>query len=389
MSYTNTIIGQLLSHIPRYHFESIVKKYNGNRYIKSLTAWNQLVALLIAQASQCDSLREIETYLSMHQTAWNHLQINTIARSTLSYSNANRDWHIYEELFKVILTSCKELQLSDQKLLFNHPLFSLDSSVIGLSISHCPWATYQRSKGALKLHTLLSNETILPELICVTAGSKNDARVASQMDIPAFLPKNSIITFDRGYIDYIAWQKLHNAGHIFVTRVRKNQEFDFVSVHTECHDNILGDVLVVPSAEKSALKYTGNLRLITIKRDNGETWEYLTNDKTYTAEEIALIYKHRWQIETFFKWIKQNLKIKSFLGTTFNAIMTQIWTAMIYYLLTWYIHYQTKFHKPLSEFLTMIRSVLFDRRSIIDLLKLDSTSLSRFKKPPDLQLELF
>ena len=385
-----TILNQLLHFIPKEKFKSLVGQHNGDRYTKRLDSWNQFVALMYAQATGKDSLREIETGFSLNENLWYHLGVNSVARSSLSRANKNRDFKIYESLFYTLLKEFKEIT-PHRKFSFENHLFSLDSTVIQLCLSLFDWAKYRKTKGAFKLHTLLSNETLLPEFILSTDGKVGDVTAAKQMNLPERLEKGSIVVFDRAYIDFRWWKQLDEKGIFFVSRTKKNQSIIKVGQHkSEKEIGILADDIVLVGDYAGLFKYPGTMRRVKYyDKEKKKTYEYLTNNMDLSALDIARIYKDRWQIELFFKWVKQNLKIKTFLGTSYNAVMTQVWVAMIYYLLLAYVKFQTRFTRSLLELTRMVRETLLVKRSLIDLLSLSATTIGRLKPEPHPQLGLF
>lgn len=389
MHYTNTIFNQLLNFLPKDKFRQFVGQHQADRYVKKLTTWNQFTALLYAQATGKDSLREIETGLNVHQSTWHHLGIQSVAKSSLSYANTHRSYAIYEQLFYAVLAQCKTI-IPQQQFTFNNPLYSFDSSTVSLCLSLFDWAKYSKTKGAFKLHTLLNNRTTIPELITVTEGKANDVTTIKTM--PLQLEPGSILVFDRGYIDYSWWNTLNTQDIYFVSRIKKSQNIHVLGQHnTVLEKNILKDELVMFGDYQACFyKYPQPLRQVTYYDETKQqNYVYLTNNFTLPASQIALIYKQRWQIELFFKWIKQNLKIKTFLGTSKNAVLTQIWVAMIYYLLLAYIKFQTKFNKPLLELTRMVKETLLVRRNLIDLLSLTTRTLHRLTQLESPQLSFW
>ncbi len=391
MYYSNTIFNQLLSFLPKHKFNEFVGQHNGDRYVKKLTTWNQLTALLYAQATGKKSLRDIEIGLKVHKTKWHHLGIKSVAKSSLSYANNNRSSEIFEKLFYALLKQCKEVTPS-KDFKFDNPLYSFDSTTVRLCLSVFDWAKYQKEKGALKIHLLLNNETTIPELLTVSDGKKGDITAIKEMDLN--LRKGSILVLDRAYIDYAWWNKLNKDGITFVSRTKSNQSIFVVGQHkNKLEKNIIADEIVMMGDYNTYIKkekYTKNLRRVKYyDEEKKKEYTYLTNNFDLSAKQIADIYRDRWQIELFFKWIKQNLKIKTFLGTSENAVMTQIWIAMIYYLLLAYIKFQTKFKKSLLELTRMIRETIMFRRNLIDLLSLEVKTLFRIKKQKIPQMSLF
>jgi hypothetical protein len=390
MYYSNTIFNQLLSFLPKYRFEQLVAEYQADRYVKSMTAWNQFVAMLYAQASGKESLREVSTGFNVQKNTWYHLGVNTVARSTLADANSRRDCEIFEKLFYSLLNRCKEI-IPDNKFNFDNPLYALDASVINLCLSVFDWAKYQTTKGALKLHMLLNNRTAIPELINITEGKEADITVAKQIDLKQ-LEKGSILAIDRGYIDYKWWKQINDNGLFFVSRKKSDANIFVVGQHEDqkLEPGVLADEIVIFGDYNAMKKYQDKLRQVKYwDKKNKKLYIYLTNNFKLTARQIADIYKERWQIELFFKWIKQNLKIKTFLGTSRNAVLSQIWIAMIYYLLLAYIKFQTKFGKSLLELTWMIKEVLLARRDLIDLLSLDIKNVFRLRRRKNPQMSFF
>jgi len=388
MNYSNTIFNQLLNFLPRQHFNQLVEEYQADKYTKNMTVWNQFIAMLYAQVTGKDSLREIETGFNTQKNIWYHLGINTVAKSTLSDANAKRNPEIFEKLFYSLLDQCKDIT-SERQFDFTNPLYSFDSSVINLCLSVFDWAKYRTTKGALKLHMLLNNRTAIPELINITEGKVADIAIIKQINLK--LEKGSILVFDRAYIDYKWWKQLDEQEITFVSRTKLNQNIFVIGQHKhKLEQGIIADEEVI-FGDFSAMtyKYANKLRRIKyLDNEKQKIYTYLTNNFELTARQIADIYKDRWQIELFFKWIKQNLKIKTFLGTSKNAVMTQIWIAMIYYLLLAYIKFQTKFKKSLLDLTWMIKEVLLARRDLIDLLSLSPTTIFRLKRENNPQLRL-
>ena len=391
--YSSTIFNQLLSFLPRNRFNYFVGQHNGDKNIKKMTAWNQFVIMLYAQITGKRSLREIQTGMSLHDGCWHHLGIKTTARSTIADANKNRNYQIFEKLFYALLERCKEIT-PHREFEFENSLYSIDASVINLCLSTFDWAKYRATKGALKLHVLLDNRTAIPEFINITEGKTADVTVFQKLDIKT-LEKGSIIVFDRAYIDYLKWKEIDENDLVFVSRTKKSQNIFVVGQHNgneELEENILADERVIfgdyNTMEKK--KYPKKLRRIKFYDvEKKKEYTYLTNNFNLTAKQVADIYKDRWQIEIFFKWIKQNLKIKTFLGTSKNAVMTQIWIAMIYYLLLAYIKFQTKFKNSLLDLTIMIKETVMFRRNLIDLLSLTTKTIVRLKLDKNPQMSFW
>jgi len=382
-NYSSTIFNQLLNFLPRDRFNYFVGQHNGDRNIKKMSSWNHFAVMLYAQVTGKKSLRDIEMGMNMHEGCWHHLGIKTTAKSSIADANRRRSYEIFEKLFYALLERCKEIT-PHREFEFKNDLYSLDASVINLCLSTFDWAKYRTTKGALKLHVLLDNRTALPEVVNITEGKVADVKVFQDLDLKT-MEKGSIIVFDRAYIDYLKWKEIDKNELIFVSRAKKNQNIFKLGQHTEkekLEKNIVSDEIVMFGDYEVIYKekYPKNLRRIKFyDEENKKEYTYLTNSFDLSAKQIADIYKDRWQIELFFKWIKQNLKIKTFLGTSKNAVMTQIWIAMIYYLLLSYIKFQTKFKSSLLDLTRMIRETVMFRRNLIDLLSLTTKTVFKLK----------
>jgi len=387
MKFMNTMFAQLIQMLPEYEFKKLVHMYHGNRYTKYFTAKQQLMTILYSQIKRKDSLRDIVTGLKMQSSKLYHLGLDHVCRSTLSDANANRDWRIFEGLFYRLLARCKDLT-PRHKFRFKNPLYTIDSTTIDLCLSMFPWAKFRKRKGAIKLHYRFDHAGELPDFLVVTEGRKHDITVAKDPSFP-ILP-DSIISVDRAFIDYQWLYSIDDRKASFVTRAKSNIQYEVIGQQNlPKNKGILADEMIRLTGYYSAQHYPKELRLIHYDdRETGKVLVFLTNNFRLAASTIAQIYKARWQIELFFKWIKQNLKIKSFLGTSKNAVLTQIWAAMIYYLLLAYIKYQTKWRYSLLELTRMIREMLFERIHLVDMLSLDFKRLDRLKYP-DPQLTLF
>jgi hypothetical protein len=314
-----------------------VEKHEGDRYVKYFTCWQQFVTMLYGQVRGKDSLRDIETSLKTQSGKWYHLGLKDIRRSTLADANNGRDYRIYEELFYFLLGRCKDLT-PKHRFRFKNPLYTLDATLIRLSLTLFPWATYRKRKGAMKLHYLYDHNGALPSFLVMTDAKQHELKVVKERGFP-LLP-DSIVSMDRAYIDYKWLYSLHKSRVFFVTRAKVNIDCKITGQHEMATDKgLIIDRRIVFSGFYQKENYPEELRLVSlIDKETHEEFMFLTNNFSLAASTIAEIYKARWQIELFFKWIKQNLKIKSFLGTSQNAVLTQIWIAMCYYLLLAYFN---------------------------------------------------
>ena len=389
MSYYSTVINQLLQLIPRHKFDNLVKKYEDDRYVRYFNCWQLFITLLYAQIRKKDSLRDIETSLMTQINRWYHLGLKDIKRSTLSDANNRMDYRVFKEMFYAFLDKCISLS-SGHKFKFKNPLYSLDSTVIELCLSVFPWAKFRRMKGALKIHCLYDHSGSLPSFLVITDGKQHDIKVARSLDLP-LLP-DSIISIDRAYIDYKWLYSLNKQGVYFVSRSKKNMKYEVIGQHkVDVKKGVIFDVEILLTAEASREDYPEKLRLVEyIDEQTNKKFTFLTNNFQLSADTIAQIYKSRWQIEIFFKWIKQNLKIKSFLGTSKNAVLSQIWIAMIYYLLLSFIKFQTKYSYSLLDLSRIFEEAAMNMVNIIDLLSCkDYNSFRTRIREPDQQLTLF
>jgi len=388
MGHNNTILNQLLQLIPRHDFENLVSRYDGDRYIKEFTCWRQFITLLYGQVRGKDSLRDIVTGLRSQRSKWYHLGLESVARSTLADANNNRDSRIFEGIFYRLLDRCQAVT-PKHRFRFKNPLYSLDSSIIELCLSLYPWAKYRKTKGALKIHCLLEHRGCLPSFLVVTDGKCHDVKVARDADLP--LMPDSILVMDRAYIDFKFLYSLDSRGVYFVTRSKCNMNYRFTGLQeTPSVKGLVADTRIRLNGYYQSLDYPDELRMVIWRDDEtGGLFTFLTNNFSLAASSIAAIYKARWQIELFFKWIKQNLKIKSFLGTSVNAVMIQIWVAMCYYLLLTYIKYQTKYTFGITDLTRILSEVLMERLSILDILSLNPDKAISNARAPSPQLTLF
>jgi len=377
------VLGELLNLFPRYEFEKLEDQYNANHYTKYFTGWQQFIVLLFAQINGKDSLREIETSLQVHHPKWYHLGFKGVKRSTLSDAMNQRPWQIYEGLFYKLLDRCHSVT-PRHRFRFKNQLYSLDSTTIDLCLSVFPWAKFRKRKGAIKLHYLMNHSGMLPSFLVVTDGKHHDITVAkSQEKLDFALLPDSILVVDKAYIDYKWLYSLDQRDVYFVTRAKDNMAYDITGQHKPLKNkHILRDEIIRLNGPLTRNKYPREMRLVGyVSPDTGEYYEYITNNFHLAAITIARIYKDRWQIEIFFKWIKGNLKIKSFLGTSYNAVLSQIWVAMCYYLLLSYIKFQTKLSRTITELSIMIREVMMERVNLIDILSLSPATIQRAREP--------
>jgi len=370
MAKASTVLNQLQHLLPLEEFQRFVDGQKADKYTKKLSCKDQLTILMYAQATGKDSLREIEMGLRIQDSTWSQLGIETVARSTLGAANKKRPYSIYESLFYELLKKCQGFSCGTARFSFTNELYAIDSTTIDLCLSLFPWAQFRTTKGAIKLHTLLNVRSQIPEMILITEGKEADITMARKMDLES-LAMGSIITFDRGYIDYAFLYSIHESKKTFVVRLKDNAHILSLECFAVREKGVLKDERIGFVLDEALRDYPEDMRLITYHDEvHDKTYRFLTNQFSFSAKTIADIYKARWQVELFFKWIKQHLKIKTFLGTSKNAVLTQIWVAMIYYLLLAWIKFQTKFKGSLLDLTWIIKEMILRPISIINLLNL-------------------
>lgn len=379
MPHYNTTFYQLFSFIPRHRFDKKVSELGADGYCKYFTAWRQFLTVFYSQVSGKDSLRDIESGLLANKDKLYHIGLQTVPKSTLSEAMNRRDPVIYEEIFKEVLQRAMSLA-PKHEFRFEIPLYIFDSTLISLTLSMYDWARYRKKKGGIKLHFQFDQSGHLPCFMVMTDGKCHDMKLARN----AFtIEPDSMYCFDKGYYDYRWYKHINDSKAYFVTRIKSNADIVVTGQHKEANPDkgILSDEIIEFSGYESSKKYLGKLRLIKyLDKKTNKLYSFITNNFKLVASTIAEIYHQRWNIETFFKWIKQNLKIKSFLGTSQNAVLTQIWIALIYYLVLSYIKFISKVNIGLTEICRRIKECLMDRRSLLELLGLRREKL---EKPPD------
>jgi hypothetical protein len=364
MMRTASLFSQVLSLFDRIRFSRLVKKHKAERYSKGFSSWDQFVAMLFCQLAQAKSIREICGGIASTVGKIRHLGLEEAPkRSTLSYANTHRPWEMYEDLFYETLKICQEESpLPGKKFRFKNKLLSFDSTTISLCLSLFPWAEFRRTKGGVKLHLLLDHDGYLPAFAVLGSARKHDSTVAHQ--IP--LCKGSIVAMDRAYNDYVLFSRWTKEGIYFVTRMKSNACYSVVhAFEVPKKRNILSDELIRLTGLDAEKKCPHMLRrLVVWDGVNKREIVLLTNHLEFGATTISAIYKDRWQIELFFKALKQNLKVKTFVGTSKNALYTQIWTALIAMLLVKYLQFKSQFNWSLSNLVAFLRWNLFTYRDL-------------------------
>ena len=366
MNRVCSIFSQLLQLFPRAEFERAVRDHKAERHARGFTSWGQLVAMLFCQLGRAHSLREICGGLACCEGKLKHLGIPLAPKkSTLAYANEHRPWELFQTVFTQLYGKCQQLvgaQGGRKKFRFKNKLMSLDGSVIDLSVSLFDWAKFRRTKGAIKLHLLLDHDGYLPSFAVVTEGKKSELKVACTL---RFEP-GTILAIDRGYIDYEWFAKLTREGVYFVTRMKQNAVYQVkAEFQVPQNRNVLKDELLwFPSQVKAGEEPCLFRRVEVWDEEKQESIVFLTNLLAFGATTIAAIYKDRWQVELFFKALKQSLKIKTFVGTSANAVKTQVWTALIAMLVLKYLQLKSTFGWSLSNLIALLRQQLFVYRDL-------------------------
>ena len=364
MDSTVSVFSQILGLVPKDQFSKATAELKAEANAKGFTSWAHFTSMLFCQLAQAKSLREIAMGLESCEGKLNHLGVASAPKkSTLSYANRQRPAELFERTFYAMLAVCQQAAPGKKaKFRFKNKLFSLDATTIELCLNLFPWAKFRQTKGAIKLHTLLDHEGYLPVFVRMTEGRTHEVNVAWVIS----LPKGSIVAFDRGYTDYGLFHRWTQDGVYFVTRAKSNMDYEVVAEHEvpAGAKGVVRDQTIRLAGPKSREECPELLRLVTVRDEDGNEFDLLTNHLQFAASTIGAIYKDRWEIEIFFKTLKQNLKIKTFVGTTPNALLTQIWTALTAVLLLKYLRFKSKLAWAFSNLVALIRWNLFTHRNL-------------------------
>ena len=364
------VFSHIMNFMPKHEFDQCVLRHGGNYRAQTFSCYDQFLCMTFAQIAGRESLRDIETCLNSMSNKLYHIGFRgAVSRSTLSYANENRDSEIYSDFAKVLMIKAQKLYSSDflaekdlaKKLDFKitNSLYALDSSTIDLCLSVFPWAKFQSTKSAIKLHTLLDLRGNIPSFIIITDGKTSDYYMMDQMIWQA----GAIYLMDRGYVDFIRLHNITKSGAFFVTRWRKRMIWRrLYSRKVDKKTGLICDQTVVVTYRESLKAYPSQLRRVKFyDEETGKSLEFLTNNFDLPALTIAKLYKQRWQVELFFKWIKQHLRIKAFFGTSENAVKTQIWIAILVYLLIAIIKKTLKLDESFYTLSQIFSLSLFER----------------------------
>ena len=368
MNFGKYVFNQLFDILPKYEFDKCVDRYQGNYKIKGFTCWLQFLTMSFGQLTMRESLRDTVNCLFAHQKKFYHLGIHfTVSRSTLAEANEKRNWQIYADFAQVLLAKARPLYLADDfGLDIDNTVYALDATTIDLCLSVFWWAKFRKAKAAVKLHTLLDLRGNLPTFILITDGKTHDVKVLDELIFESL----AIYLMDKGYLDFTRLFRMNQVSAFFVTRAKTNLACQ--RIYSKKIDKTLGlryDQTIKLTTPKSSKAYPEKLRRVKYyDKEQGKMYVFLTNNFEITAMEVALLYKHRWKIELFFKWIKQHLKIKAFWGESENAVKTQIWIAICTYLMVAIAKKELNIERNLYEILQIISVSIFDKTQLNQLL---------------------
>ena len=361
------VFAQLIEFLPQKAFQRIVMKYQGDKYIKSLSCWNQLLIMMFGQLAGCESLRELVCIIAAHEPKSYHLGFGktAITRSNLSKANANRDHKIFEEFAYKMISIAKSKRIKKEFEIAGR-VYAFDSTTIDLCLSLFWWAHFRKAKGGIKVHTLYDVVTQIPTFLHITEAKVHDMNA---MDEIPYEP-NAYYIFDRGYFDLARLFTINIIGSNFIIRERGQLQYEIIDGEDllESPDNILYDQTIRLTGQQTRKKYPSTLRRVGFYSiEHRRTFTYLTNNFEIKAKHIALLYKNRWQVELFFKWIKQHLHVKSFWGVTENAVRIQIYTAITAYCLVAIVEHDLRLNRSTFDVLRILSMSLFDKTQIREL----------------------
>ena len=370
MNAGQSIFSQLMDFLPAREFRQCVARYQGDYKLKSFSCWDQFLCMAFAQLTYRESLRDIEACLRANQTKLYHMGIRSrVSRNTLANANSVRDWRIYADFAHLLISQARALYHDDDfSLALQQTVYALDSTTIDLCLSLFPWAKFRHRKGAVKLHTLLDLRGNIPTVIIITHGLIHEVNILDQLTFEA----GAFYLMDRGYLDFPRLHRLHLASAFFVTRARKRFDCQrLYSVPVDRTTGIMCDQIVTLTNPVPRAGYPDKLRRIRYFDPNQERrLIFLTNNFTLPPLTIAQLYRQRWQVELFFKWIKQHLRIRKFYGTSANALKTQIWIAISVYVLVAIVKKQLKLEGSLYRILQILSVSLFEKTPILEALSL-------------------
>lgn len=381
MAHANTVFSQLLRLVSRHEFQSLANQHHEGQALRKISRWDQFVALLMAQLSGRQSLRDIEANINAQTESHYHLGVLRIAKSSLARVNENQPYTLYEALFEKLVSRCRG-HSPQHRFRFKNPLYSLDSSLIDLSLNIFPWAEHNRIKAGMKLHVGLDHGGHFPVFATVTDGKRHDVPIGRAFEFPP----GSMLVMDKGYTDYGWYKHLTEKGIFFITRQRANAKYRVVERReVNRSQGITSDQVIELTGLQFQDKELPKLRRIGYRdADSGKHYVYLTNHFKLSAKTVADVYKDRWQVELFFKAIKQNLKIHAFVGNSRNAVLTQIWIALCTFLLLSYLKFLSRTGWSEQRILRLLQANLFSKKDLMVLIR-PSPPLDQ-NHPPQLAL---
>lgn len=364
MNKDKYVFAQLVQFMDRNHFNYLVRKYEGDKYVKSFSCWNQLLTMMFGQLTNRESLRDLIVATEAHSGKLYHLGMGkSVTRSNLSKANEQRDYRIFEEFAYFMIEEARRKRQTEIFKL-GGAVYAFDSTTIDLCLAVFDWAKFRSKKGGIKVHTLYDIEAQVPAFLHITTASVHDSKAMPQ--IP--LEENAYYIFDRGYNDFAQLYRIHTIGACFVIRAKNNVKYRVLSWKRRMPQGVLSDSIIEFTVYKSSKVYPEKLRRVVFRdEETGVIYTYLTNDLESSALVIANLYKNRWSVELFFKWVKQHLKIKKFWGTSENAVRIQIYCAIITYCLVAIVQHDMKLERSIYEVLQILGISLTDKTCLRDL----------------------
>lgn len=379
------VFSQFLRLLSRYEFQMIVNKYNGDYRTKHFKCWHQLICMMFAHIRQEKSLRDLDIALNAHAKKLYHIGIQQCPKSTFADANERRDYRIYEEFAKALMQQARREYANTQlSINVDNAIYALDASVIDLTLSVYPWAKFRKKKGAIKLHAMIDLRGNVPAFLSISEGKLHDVKAAPQVPIEP----NGIYIVDRGYVDFEWLWSIEQTNAFFVTRLKRSLKWNRIISHSiDKTTGVRADQEIIMTSSRLKKFYPKRLRKISFRDETQDrTLIFLTNHFALPAETIAALYKARWEIELFFKWIKQNLRVKTFYGTSPNAVKSQIWISMIVYLMIAILKERYQLDVSLSKLLHFLEVNLFEQKPLISIFHPNDRITQRME---DKQLKLF
>jgi hypothetical protein len=377
MNIGKTVFAQLMSMMPEYEFDKCVARYNGNHRVRNFTCRDHFYVMCFAQLTQRDSLRDIENCLNAVSNKLYHCGIrHAVPRNTLAKANELRSWRIYADFAQVLVDIARPMYQNDNnfRLDMDNLVYAFDSSTISLCLKLCPWATFRENKGGVKMHTLLDLRGNLPVFVRLTEASVHDVRILDEL----YIEPAAIYVIDRGYLDYYRlYNRIHGQRAFFVSLAKDNMKYDVISSSPiDMETGVVSDEMIKLTGYRTAKYYPEALRMVVYEDFAANVvYEFITNNTAFDPLTISELYRERWQVELFFKWIKQHLKIKSFYGTSQNAVFCQIWIALCMYLLLAIAKKRCKIEQTLYSFSQICGITPFEKVPLNELFSKTSTSV--------------